>query len=85
MYLNHRNALITLVKNRELFPLLILLPLRFAMDLGIGFAELASRRPGRLTAVVAGWLEFIALLRVGFASGKLYKNCEKTATKTCMR
>lgn len=60
MYLNHRNALSTVLKNREARHLLWLLPVRFALDHGIALAEAAQGRPGRFTAVWAGWLAFLA-------------------------
>jgi len=55
MYLNHRNSLITLLKNRETKALLWLFPVRFLMDNMVGFGELLQGRPGRLSAVWAGW------------------------------
>ncbi len=59
MYLNHRNALITLAKNRDFISLLGLLPARLVLDQGIGFVEFVSGRPKRIFAIWAGWLAFL--------------------------
>lgn len=59
MYLNHRNALISLAKNREARTLAWLLPLRLVLDNGIGVAEAVLGHPQRLVAVWAGWLAFL--------------------------
>ncbi len=59
MYLNHRNSLVTLVKNRQAGALSWLLPARLFLDLGIGLAETAGGRPQRLAAVLAGWGSFL--------------------------
>jgi len=59
MYLNHRNALITVAKNVEAKSLIWLLPLRLVLDNGIGFAEAVLGHPTRIFAVWAGWLAFL--------------------------
>ncbi|MCB2198516.1 glycosyltransferase family 2 protein [bacterium] len=59
MYLNHRNGLITMAKNREAGWLVLLLFLRFLLDNGVGLAEAVLGRPQRITAVWAGWLAFL--------------------------
>ncbi len=59
MYLNHRNSLIAIAKNRESSALMWLIPSRLFLDIGIGLAELFSGRPGRISAVLAGWIAFI--------------------------
>ncbi len=59
MFLNHRNSLITLAKNRDTISLIRLLPVRFLLDNGIGLVELASGRPKRILAIWAGWLDFL--------------------------
>ncbi|MBS1260958.1 MAG: N-acetylglucosaminyl-diphospho-decaprenol L-rhamnosyltransferase [Calditrichaeota bacterium] len=59
MYLNHRNGLITLAKNADGFELPLLLVARMFMDLAVGLAETVSGRVGRLTAVLAGWRDFL--------------------------
>ena len=59
MYLNHRNSLIALVKNREKGALIGLLPVRFILDNGIGFAEMMLGRPLRLIGIWAGWVSFL--------------------------
>lgn len=59
MFLNHRNGLITVAKNRQKRMLAWLLPLRFVLDNGIGVAEFFTGRPGRIFAVWAGWAAFL--------------------------
>lgn len=59
MFLNHRNGLITVAKNRQKRMLAWLLPLRLVLDNCIGVAEFFTGRPGRLLAVWAGWIGFL--------------------------
>ena len=59
MFLNHRNALITLAKNVESRRLFWLLLVRVFLDNGIGLAETLLGRPKRLFAVWFGWIAFL--------------------------
>jgi len=59
MFLNHRNALITLVKNSEAASLVWLLPVRLLLDNMVGFGEAVLGRPQRILAVWAGWFAFV--------------------------
>lgn len=59
MYLNHRNSLITIAKNRETSALFFLLIARLFLDNGVGVAELFLGRPNRITAVWSGWWDFV--------------------------
>ena len=63
MYLNHRNSLITLMKNADGVELPLLMVARFVFDHTIGLAETFNGRPGRLTAIMAGWRDFIRTFR----------------------
>ncbi|GBE31095.1 N-glycosyltransferase [bacterium BMS3Bbin04] len=59
MYLNHRNSLITILKNMDGLELPGILFARVILDHGIGVVEALGGRPGRLTAVLAAWRDFI--------------------------
>ncbi len=62
MYLNHRNSLAALIKNRDRRVLAWLLPTRLLMDNAIGLGEAVLGRPGRLWAVWRGWFSFLLWL-----------------------
>lgn len=63
MYLNHRNSLITILKNVDGVELPGILLARVVLDHGIGVAEALGGRPGRFTAVLAAWRDFILRFR----------------------
>jgi GT2 family glycosyltransferase len=63
MYLNHRNSLITVLKNADGFDLPGLLVARLVLDHGIGVVEALRGHPGRLTAVLTAWRDFIYAFR----------------------
>ncbi len=63
MYLNHRNGLITLLKNLPCFHMWWIFPARALMDAGVGTMEAFSGRPQRITAIVAGWVIFLVHIK----------------------
>jgi len=73
MYLNHRNNLITILKNSDNKKLFWLLPARFILDHLIAFAEVASGKFKRLSAVSFAWTVFTAKLPVWLKHRKILK------------
>ncbi|MCB2213275.1 glycosyltransferase family 2 protein [bacterium] len=63
MYLNHRNSLFMILKNADRFDLPGLLLARLVFDHGIGVVEALRGHPGRFTAVLAAWRDFVRAWR----------------------
>ncbi len=63
MYLNHRNSLVTVLKNIDRSDLVGVLIARLVLDHGIGVIEALRGHPGRFAAVLAAWRDFIRTFR----------------------